>query len=88
MEKSSWKLKVNDKEVDCFLLLSVDEIKFITPKLAATAAGSNGAINIWLNDDLNFECSAYRNLVKIDEAEFSDISKLHIWVRKWLNKIK
>jgi len=56
--------------------------------LAATCAGSNGAINIWQDDEIIY-CEAMRNLKSLEEKEFdsTDIDKVIEWADRWIGKI-
>jgi hypothetical protein len=75
------------KEMPCFFIRSTRGIKKITPTLAATAAGSEGAINIWLDDDMKFRCEAMRFGKTVEGKAFSDVLKTEQWTRKWIKRI-
>jgi hypothetical protein len=55
---------------------------------AATAADTNGAINIWKDEDDNIRCEAMRHLVSIDDKVYENLLDVKMWAKKWLAKIK
>lgn len=75
-------------EMDCFFIKKVSEISNITPTLAATAADSNGALNIWLDDDMKFRCESMRWLTRVDYQIYSDVALVKQWYKKWIKEIK
>lgn len=56
--------------------------------LCATDAKTNGAINIWEDDDGNVRCEAMRNWGSIDKKTFKNARRAIPWVKKWMRKIK
>lgn len=76
------------KKMDCLFFTKPSEINKVTPTTAITAAGSNGAINIWLDEDMHFRCDAMRFMQSIDKQVYSDVNKVKRWAKKWLSEIK
>lgn len=76
------------KAMDCLFFTNPSEINKVTPTLAITSADTNGAINIWLDDDMHFRCNAMRNRKSVDKQVYSDVSKAKAWAKKWLSEIK
>jgi len=78
----------NRKETKAIFIKKAFQVKKITPELAVTSAGDNGAINIWLDDDNHFRCNAMRYLKSVDMQTYSDIHKVKVWAKKWLSEIR
>lgn len=78
----------NRKETKAIFIRKAFEIKKIKQDLAVTAAGSNGAINIWLDDDNHFRCQAWRYMESMDKQTYSDVNNVKIWAKKWLSAIQ
>lgn len=76
------------KEMDCFFIRRVSEVNKVTPTLAATTAGENGALSIWMDDDNHFRCEASKYLINVDKKIFSDIGMVKDWLRLWMKKIR
>jgi len=76
------------KEMQAIFIKKASEITKVTTSAAVTAAGSNGAINIWLDDDMHFRCEAMKFMVTVDKQTYSDVSKVKAWAKKWLSEIK
>ena len=80
---------VIEKETQCAFFKRPAEIaKILDSGLAATASGSNGAINIWIDRDLRYRCEAYRYNVTVDSKCYTSIKFAKEWAKTWLNKIK
>lgn len=78
----------NGQNIECIFIEKASHIKSIIKKgLAATAAGSNGAINIYKDDAGNIRCEAMRYCATIDEKLFANIDDAIVWVDEWLPKI-
>lgn len=75
------------KEMPVFFISKISEIENITTTQAATAAGSNGAINIWIDDDGHFRCESMRFYSTLDKQVYSDVNKVKQWAKKWLKEI-
>lgn len=76
------------KAMDCLFFTKPSEINKVTPTVAITTADTNGAINIWLDDDMHFRCEAMRYFCSVDKQVYSDVSKVKAWAKKWLSEIK
>ncbi len=55
--------------------------------IAYTAAGSNGAINIYQDDDGQIRCQAMRYCRTIDKQKYSKVKDVKVWADKWLKEI-
>lgn len=53
-----------------------------------SAAGDNGAINVWRDDDGFFRAEAFRYMVTQDSKRFGAKKLALAWVRDWLPRIK
>lgn len=80
---------VSQIETECIFLEKPSDIIWILRKgLAATTAGSKGAINIWKDDEGYFRCEACRHLVIVESKKYKYISMAEKWVKKWRKIIK
>lgn len=55
---------------------------------AATAAADNGCLNVWIDDDDQYQCEAQRFMETLDSQVFSTFKDVAAWVKKWLPKIQ
>ncbi len=55
---------------------------------AATTAGSNGAINVWTDDDWAIRCEVQRYQRTLESKTYTNVKSAIKWVDKWLPKIK
>lgn len=55
---------------------------------AATAAGSNGAFNVWRDDKGVLRSTAYRYCMLQEAATHTSLSKAKEWAKKWFSEIK
>lgn len=79
----------NGKDRECVMVGSFSAIlKALRLRLAATAAGDNGAINIWRDDAGLYRCAAMRFCRTIEERAFKTLKEIGPWAREWLGKIK
>lgn len=78
----------NGKEIDYFFIKRVTQIKKITKNLAGTNAGSNGALNIWIDDDNNYRCESMKFKSVLESKIFSDVKDVSKWLKEWNIKIK
>ena len=80
---------VKRKDVECLFINEASDVNAILAKgKAATAADRNGAINIWVDDTGRFKCEAMRYMQTVEEKDFSQMSSVTRWAKKWLNLIK
>ena len=62
-------------------------VKALRAGKAATAAGPNGAINVWCDDAGVYRCEAMRLYRTLEATTFRAQKDICPWVRKWLAKI-
>lgn len=74
--------------IDATFIKSSKEIIKLTKDLALTAANTNGAINVWIDDDGNFRGNLYKFYVCEDSIITGDITIITNWLKKSLIKIK
>jgi hypothetical protein len=55
---------------------------------AITAAGSDGAINVWLDDSGKYRCELYRDRRVVDRAEWQFLGAVDAWLAEKLPTIK
>jgi len=65
-----------------------DFVRILRKGKAATTAGPNGAINVWLNDKGEYECAAMRFKATVSSGTFRTQSALRLWLRAWLREIE
>lgn len=80
---------VAQPEVECVHFRKANEVEaIINDGLAATAAGGNGAINVWRDDFGNIRCESMRFCITLDTKVFESINAAALkWIRKWLKEI-
>jgi len=79
---------IDQKEIDADFFTERGEIKAILDKgIAATAAGENGAINIWKDRDGRIRCEAMRFCKSIEKEVFDSDKDVQEWADKWLMDI-
>jgi hypothetical protein len=77
------------KSRECVFVRSVPAtLKVLRSGLAATAAGDNGAINVWRDDDGNYRCEFQRFMSVKDSQIFRHLVSVESWLKEWLEKIK
>ena len=77
------------EEIECEFITKPSEIKDILENgKACTAADSNGAINIWKDDNGLIRCESMAYFRSLDTKEFENIEDVEKWTKKWLRKIK
>ena len=76
---------ISVKEIDAEFIRSGKEIEAILNRnLAVTAAGSNGAINIWKDNDGWIRCEAMKYCSLVDKKIFNNIKDTIRWANKQL----
>lgn len=76
-------------KIDCVFIKKAKEIEVIlNNNLAATTAGSNGAINIYKDGNGNIRCEAQRYCSLVEEKTFEVLPDAVKWVGMWLKKIQ
>jgi hypothetical protein len=77
------------KETPALYLFKPDDIEVIILNgYAATTAGSNGAINIWQDDEGQYRCEAMRHLATVEKKRYKKIQQAIGWTNRWMQKIK
>lgn len=51
---------------------------------AVTSSGSNGALNVWLDDEGWYRCEFHRHLRVIGRERFRWKAAVDEWLREWL----
>lgn len=59
----------------------------INNKMAATASGSNGAINIWEDDNGKIRCEAMVFMHVKSSEIFDNIFMAQVWFDNWMERI-
>lgn len=68
---------------------SVNEaIDILKLGLVATTAADNGAINVYKNDEGFYHCEAMRNCASFSKEEFSNLTNVRMWLKKYISEIK
>lgn len=79
---------VKKKETPCKIFNKVGEVKNILKSgEAATTADSNGAINVWVDDDGYYRCESMAWMRTLDKQIYKKMSDVNKWVSIWLKKI-
>lgn len=77
------------KEVDALWITKAEHVELaLNNSIACTSAGSNGAINIYHDDEYFIRCEAQRYCVTQDEQKFQLVDDAVKWTKKWLKKIQ
>ncbi len=74
-------------ETNAVFISDANEVDKLTPETALTAAGNNGAINVWIDDEGKFRCESMRFMVSLEEQTYSDRQSVRYWIAKWLVQI-
>jgi hypothetical protein len=68
----------------CQHVVTIDQtLRRIKKRRAVTAAGPNGAINVWRDDRRRLRSAFCRHRVVIAEAGHSDATSLQAWLAAW-----
>jgi len=54
---------------------------------AISSANSNGAINIWKDDNGVYNCESMRYFVRLEHKKFNSLKDVKEWAKKWLIEI-
>lgn len=74
--------------VKCRMVWSVRGAKMaLRSGVAATAAGNNGALNVWRGNDGAYLCEAYYRRSTVASAKFSAWSDVVKWLKQWFKEI-
>lgn len=60
-----------------------DALFFITDSKAVTAAGDNGALNVWRDDSGQWRCEFHRRLCTINSITTKSVRRVMAWMREW-----
>lgn len=75
------------KETKAVFLRTAADVHKIQKDLALTAAGQNGAINIWISDTGEYYCEAYKSLRTVNTEKYETIDDVEKWAETWIKKI-
>lgn len=76
-------------DMECEFFKKTSQIKKILESgKAATTANTNGAINIWKDDEGFIRCESMRHYFILDEQKFTKIIEVKNWAKKWLIEIE
>lgn len=78
----------NGKPIEAEYINDASEFYKLEKAKAITTADSNGAINIWIDDDGKIRCNAMRHLSTIDYKITKSRTAARQWLIKWIEKIK
>ena len=62
-------------------------IRALRGKLAATAAGDEGALNVWRDDAGAYRCEFQRYWVTVDHQTYRTLREVREWLTAWLPKM-
>lgn len=80
---------VEAKETEAALIETPSELDELFKKYkAVTNADSNGAINVWKDDNGNIHSVAYRYCIEQDYQQHKTIQSAKKWLSHWLEEIK
>lgn len=80
---------LSQEEIECLFIYEASDIKCIlNNSKAGTAAGDNGAINVWYDDDRFIRCEAQRYCNTVESKKFKTFAPAIRWVAKWMDQIK
>lgn len=72
------------KPLTCQRVASVEHaVRRIQKRRAVTAAGSNGAINVWRDDTKQLRSAFCRYRATLAVAEHADLDSLRRWLEEW-----
>lgn len=63
-------------------------LRFLKEDKATTAAGNNGAINLYIDDNGKYRMSLFRWLVCKDERLYTNLNMVKQTLKEWLLSIK
>lgn len=76
---------IKSGRVDCQIVSSITELfRVLKPKLAATAAGDNGALSVWIGDDGHYRTSFHRKYATLNGPNIIFTkAKVREWLKEW-----
>lgn len=76
---------VSKKVVDCSFFRTINQCFNGLRKFnAVTAAGDNGAINVWRDDAGKYRVAFYRRLCTVASETFDSQKQVRIWLQQWM----
>lgn len=76
-------------DLDCeFFASSKEAFSILQKGLAATCADSNGAINVWIDDNNYYRCSLHKNLTTLQSFRSLKWDAVKTLLNQWLKIIK
>lgn len=88
MELTDLKGSLVNPKPALFIFKPIDVECIINNGYAATCAGSNGAINVWEDEeDGGYRAESMNNLVLSDEIYVDELEKIQPWLEKWMKLI-
>lgn len=89
MELSDLKGCLSNPKPALFLFKPTDIGCIIGNGYAGTCAHSNGAINVWEDEeDGGYRAEAMRHFSILDEIYVPELKELQPWLKKWMKAIK
>ncbi len=80
---------VSKKEIPCEFIKKPSAIrKLLKSGKAATIADTNGAINIWRDDEGFIRCNVMAWMISIEKKKYKTFKDAEKWISKWQKKIK
>lgn len=80
---------VKGDALPCQHVASVEQVlsRMRTKRRAVTAAGPEGALNVWRDDAGRLRSNFCRYRSTVDEAVHEDFDSLHAWLNVWWQKM-
>lgn len=89
MAKLSGLKGISAKEVECkFIEKAKDIERILKSGKAATTAGDNGAINVYLDDEANIRCESMRYRASLEKKVYRSYPAAIAWTKKWMRIIR
>ena len=80
---------ISKKEIEHENIAKAQDIERIISKgCGATAAGPNGAINVWKDDEGNIQCEYQVRMLTMDSKIYKTMNAAIGWTKKRLKQIK
>lgn len=80
---------IKKKSIECIVFQRpIEIIKILNDGYAATTADSNGAMNIWKDDEGFIRCDAMRFCKSFDMKKYKRIHNAVLWAKKIKKQIK
>jgi len=80
---------VRKKALDArFFNKPVQASRFLRTHRALTAAGDNGAINVWIDDAGRYRATFYRHYATLSTWRGKQKTRLTEWLKAWMPKME